>query len=121
MIWKVEFWRASDAMVTGESLPLRFTETGELALAQATTDVNKNTMFLTRDENRVIASQASVAGEQWVPTHWRWWRIIRRPCRLAATPAGDRIARLFRINASWPIYARPYTPCASIAGAPSKS
>lgn len=70
MIWKVEFWRVSDAMVTGESLPLRFAESGELTLAQSTTDASQGTMLLTRDENRVVVSHASIAGEQWVPAHW---------------------------------------------------
>ena len=70
IVWKVEFWRINDAIVTGESLPLRFTESGELALAQTTNDIAKSAMLLTRDENRVVVSHASVAGEQWVPTDW---------------------------------------------------
>lgn len=70
MIWKVEFWRVSDAMVTGQSLPLRFTESSELAVAPITAETRLGAMLLTRDENRVVVSQAAVAGEQWVPTHW---------------------------------------------------
>jgi cellulose biosynthesis protein BcsE len=70
MIWKIEFWRVNDAIVTGESLPLRFTEAGQLALAQNTTTSGQGAMLLTRDENRVVVSQAAVFGEQWIPDHW---------------------------------------------------
>jgi cellulose biosynthesis protein BcsE len=70
MIWKIEFWRASDTMVTGESVPVRFTEAGALAIAKTTIDDEKKRMLLTRDENRVVASQASVAGEKYIPADW---------------------------------------------------
>jgi cellulose biosynthesis protein BcsE len=70
MIWKVEFWRVNDAMVTGESLPLRFTGDGSLSIAPMTTETSLGAMLLTRDEHRVVVSLASVAGEHWVPTHW---------------------------------------------------
>ncbi|MDB5990675.1 MAG: cellulose biosynthesis protein BcsE, partial [Herbaspirillum sp.] len=70
MIWKVEFWRAADAMVTGESVPLRFTETGALAIANTTIDDAQRIMLLTRDENRVVATQASIANEKYVPAEW---------------------------------------------------
>lgn len=70
MIWKVEFWRAADAMVTGESVPLRFTETGTLAIARTTVDDAQRMMLLTKDENRVVATQASIADEKYVPAEW---------------------------------------------------
>jgi len=70
MIWRIEFWRVRDALVTGESLPLRFTESGELALAQGTVDGSSDAMFLTRDESRVVVSHAAVAAEPWLPPHW---------------------------------------------------
>lgn len=70
MVWRIEFWRVKDALVTGESLPLRFTEDGKLSLAQGKIDGTGDAMFLTRDESRVIVSHPSVAAEPWVPPHW---------------------------------------------------
>ncbi len=70
MVWRIEFWRVKDALVTGESLPLRFTESGELSFAHGKVDGTGDAMFLTRDENRVVVSQAAITAEQWVPLHW---------------------------------------------------
>jgi len=70
LVWKVEFWRVNDAIATGKSLALRFTPDGELSVAPTTSDTRHGGMLLTRDENRVVVSHASVAGEHWVPTDW---------------------------------------------------
>jgi cellulose biosynthesis protein BcsE len=86
MIWKVEFWRANDAMVTGESVPLRFTETGALAIANTTIDDALRVMLLTKDENRVVATQASIADEKYVPAEWEIMennRAVLAACRHA--------------------------------------
>jgi cellulose biosynthesis protein BcsE len=70
MLWRIEFWRVNETLVTGETLPLRFTENGELAVAQGMIGGIGDSRFLTRDEGRVVVSQTSVNGEPWLPPHW---------------------------------------------------
>ncbi len=69
MVWNAKFWRVYDAMVTAQSQALRYTPEGTLAIALSTREVGSS-MLLTRDERRVLATQASVAGEAWVPPEW---------------------------------------------------
>ncbi|MEO6986293.1 MAG: cellulose biosynthesis protein BcsE [Paralcaligenes sp.] len=69
LVWMAKFWRVRDTMVTAQSQALRFTPEGTLAVALSTREIGAS-MLLTRDEGRVLATQASVAGEVWVSSDW---------------------------------------------------
>ncbi|TAL90965.1 MAG: cellulose biosynthesis protein BcsE [Candidimonas sp.] len=69
MVWMAKFWRVDDTMVTAQSQALRYTPEGALAIALSTREVGAS-MLLTRDESRVLATRAAVAGESWVPSGW---------------------------------------------------
>lgn len=72
LLWYVDFWRAGQALVTGEVHSLRFTENGRLTIAPETLAAPgaKTGAMLARDEDRVIATRAVVVNEAWVPGEW---------------------------------------------------
>ncbi len=72
LLWHVDFWRAGQALVTGEVHSLRFAENGRLTIAPETLAAPgaKTGAMLARDEDRVIATRAVVAHEAWVPGEW---------------------------------------------------
>ncbi|HEV3104373.1 MAG TPA: cellulose biosynthesis protein BcsE [Trinickia sp.] len=72
LLWHVDFWRAGRALVTGEVHSLRFTDGGHLSVVpESTTETRSQTgAWLARDDARVVATRAVVAGEAWVPGDW---------------------------------------------------
>jgi cellulose biosynthesis protein BcsE len=69
MIWTTKFWRCGDVTAATQSEALRFTSNGSLGVARSVRDVAES-MLLTRDEHRVLATKGAIAGETWVPQEW---------------------------------------------------
>lgn len=90
-VWRVQFWRAGGALVTGEVCALRYTEQGALTVAPETAAASgaRNAALLAHDEERVVATRAVVANETWVPPGWE---IVDDHEALLAACAGAQAA-----------------------------
>ncbi|WP_244818043.1 cellulose biosynthesis protein BcsE [Caballeronia sp. Lep1P3] len=79
LLWHVDFWRAGNALITGDRHALRFTDDGRLSVAPAEAVAPAGEAHeaheahgrrLARDETRVVVSRAVVGDEAWVPREW---------------------------------------------------
>lgn len=71
--WDVAFWRDGQAVLAGESLPLRFAPHEQRLVVAADTVAGaiEDAGRLAPDEDRVIVSRDVVLRERWVPAHWQ--------------------------------------------------
>jgi len=90
-VWRVQFWRAGGALVTGEVCALRYTEQGALTVAPETAGASgsRSAALLAHDEERIVATRAVVANETWVPPGWE---IVDDHEALLAACAGAQAA-----------------------------